>query len=309
MTGSSTLTDAQIIRLLDVTGHLRRPFGAPDQGPWPAADLEALTLQASEARAAVASYQAMYSQQLSELIAKHHPDRRSPAPVIDGEVGPATMELLSMPRCECADYAAELEEPLLGAGNWRGCYGIGQFHSAVVKFMNAAPDFLAPQLDAVWVRVVQAYDEIGLRLTRDDQSDHANIEVSFVVPDGGWIGLAIVGQGQTCGTTIWARFDRSYRPANVLSEWTTLIKHELGHNCGLQHSNGGVMNPYIVAGLPVSWKNDVSYPLLKRLYGGEPVPGSRMERELVAGYLYQDGHFEKLMTIPQSAVTGPFQSG
>jgi hypothetical protein len=53
----------------------------------------------------------------------------------------------------------------------------------------------------------------------------------------------------------------------------TLIKHELGHNSGLGHSRGGVMNPSIINGLPVSWKNDPSESQLRKWYGGEPVPG------------------------------------
>ena len=89
---------------------------------------------------------------------------------------------------------------------------------------------------------------------------------------GSTIGLAIVGRGQSCRTSIWAKFDPGYQPANVVREWTSLVKHELGHNMGLSHSQGGVMNPSIIAGLPVSWRGDPSEPILSRWFGGKPVP-------------------------------------
>jgi hypothetical protein len=47
--------------------------------------------------------------------------------------------------------------------------------------------------------------------------------------------------------------------------------HELGHNAGLDHSRGGVMNPSIVSGLAPSWAGDPSEPILNRYYGGEPI--------------------------------------
>jgi hypothetical protein len=304
------LDDAQVIKLLDKTGHIRRPFGSADSGPWPTEQLEVLTLEASAVEIAVASYQAMYSRELARISAHHTPGASASA-LINGHVDDVTRELMSKPRCECPDFALG-EEPLLGTGNWKGCYGIGDFHCCVVKFMNAPPAFLAPHFDLVWARTVQAYAEIGLKLVTADEvnATFANIEVSFVTPDGSWIGLAIVGQGETCGTKIWAKFDKNYLSqadsSRIISEWTTLLKHEIGHNCGLGHSNGGVMNSYIVAGLPVSWLGDPSMPILKRLYGGVPVPGvGPVERELVTGWLYSDGKFEKIMTLP-GPVTGPF---
>ena len=301
---NTPLTDAQIIRLLNTTGHLRRPFGTPDQGPWPLADLDFLTLQVAEAKEAIKSYQSMYAAQLEPLIAKHHPQRQSAAIIVDGDVGPAMRELLSQPRCQCPDYMMG-PQALQGTGNWKGCQNIGNFHAAIVRFTNQPPAFLAPHFETVWSRVVQAYEELGLRFIRDDNSARSNIDISFVKPDGGWIGLAIVGQNETCATRIWARFDNAYQPPNIVSEWTTLIKHELGHNCGLSHSSGGVMNSYIVAGLPISWKNDPSYPLLAKRYGGQPIPNTPAARELMLTWKYPNGSYEDVMPVT-GPITGPF---
>jgi hypothetical protein len=301
------LTDAQIIRLLDTTGHLRRPFGTPDQGPWPITELDHLTLEVAEVREAVKSYQAMYATQLEPLIATHHPQRQSAAVIVDGEIGPAMLDLLNQPRCRCPDYMMGPEQ-LVGSGNWKGCHGIGDFHAAIVRVANALPPFLTPHFGAIWQRVVQSYEEIGLRFVRDDTSARPNIDISFVEPDGGWIGLAIVGQNETCATKIWARFDKDYRPANIVSEWTTLIRHELGHNCGLGHSQGGCMNSYIVAGLLPTWRGDPSYPLLAKRYGGQPVPGSHPEnRPLVICRKNADGTYEEVMTV-EGPISGPFPS-
>lgn len=290
------LTDRQIIERLKLYGHLERPRGVPS-GLWPTID--ELTLDAPPVQAAIESFQVMHAAVLEPLVAKHHPERSSTAVVADGKIGPATEELLETARCRVPDYA--FSEPLLGSGSWKGCHGIGEFHAAKVKINTAGlPSFLAPVFDEVWRRTVESYEEVGLRFMRDDTTLRPQIEISFVKPDGGWIGLAIVGQNETCSTpSIWARFDKGYQPANVLSEWTTLFKHELGHNCGLSHSSGGVMNPYVLKGLPVSWKGDPSHNLLVKRFGGVPVPGGGpVSRERVIAWRYPDGRYETILVIP-----------
>lgn len=288
------MNDHEIITLLDFYGHLRAPYGESREISKP---LDQLTVSDQVVRDAIQSYQAFHAVAMEPIIAAFYPQRLSAAVKADGDLGPATRALLETARCACPDYDAALPAEMAGNGNWSGCYGIGPFHSAVVRFSNAPPAFLMPVFDQVWNRVVDAYAELGLLFQRDDNADHANIDVSFVIPDGGWIGLAIVGQGQSCGDRIWAKFDRRYQPANVLSEWTTLIKHELGHNCGLSHSNGGVMNPYIMAGLPVSWKGDPSYQLLASRFGGKPVPRNKPSRDLVLAWQTGPNQFEVIQKI------------
>jgi hypothetical protein len=111
-----------------------------------------------------------------------------------------------------------------------------------------------------------------------------------------------VGNGLDCKSRIWAKFDRAYRPGNLRREWGTLLKHEFGHNCGLGHSNGGVMNPYIIAGLPQFWpESDPSYRLLVQRYGGKPIPsvgGGDRVFDLVLAKRYEDtGQYEPVQVL------------
>lgn len=231
-------------------------------------------------------------------------------PKFDGELGPALKETLSVPRCKIPDYyppkgvSFNFEDPDLqdvvermqqdgpapafGDGNWRGCHDVGNYHSATVRVdRRGLPEFLQPHFKQVLKNVQKAYAEIGLlfifvdratdkdMLTGEHWDGRINIEFSFVSRSSGWIGLAIVGQNQGCGHNIWCRFLSTYRPSDIVSEWTTLIKHELGHNCGMGHFPGryNVMNPSIIQGLPTIWgPNDSSTVWLKRRFGGEKVP-------------------------------------
>ena len=273
------------------------PFGNTAITP-PEAEITGLTIDSAFVANAIASYQAFHQVALSPLIAAFYPQRSSARVRANGIADTATKALMQMPRCECKDYAYAESEPLLGSGSWKSCNSIGDFHCATVRFTTQVPSFLTPIIDEIWSRVVQAYAELGLLFKRDDNAQSANIDISFVQPDSNWIGLAIVGGVESCGSSIWARFDRNYKPTNLVSEWTTLIKHELGHNCGLQHSQGGVMNPYIVAGLPISWSGDPSHALLTRRFGGVPIPSTPNESKLVIARKYSDGRYQDVLDLP-----------
>lgn len=267
------MNDHKLQALLEFYGHWSRPFGVPTSHP----DLQT----------ALQSYQAFHALPL-ERIGRGIFQLDTAA---TGELDAPTEKLLETARCACPDYAVSTA-PAIGVGNWKSCHGIGQFHAAIVRFLNEPPPFLAPLMNTVWQRVVDAYAEIGLMLTRDDRSTHANIDVSFVKPDGGWIGLAIVGTGQGCGDRIWAKFDRNYQPTQLVEMWTTLMIHEFGHNCGLSHSNGGIMNPYLLAGLGATWRGDPSHPLLVSRFGGQPIPRVPTSRVLVTAWQYGPDDFE-----------------
>lgn len=305
---------AALIRFLDHYGHLRRPFGE-ERHDVPEF-LNVLDVKSDIVQDALQSYRSFHTVPLEHIAAGIWPVDASPAITGYGSNGSQLLDqpttiLLNSARCDCPDYSAAVAEELpAGSGNWSGCFGIGQFHSAHIKFLNAPPSHVAPVFDTIWQRVVDAYAEIGLLFTKVDQNDFANIEVTFTELGGSTIGLAIVGSGEGCQSTIWARFAPSYRPANTVSEWTTLLKHELGHNCGLQHSNGGVMNPYIVAGLPVSWKNDVSFPLLAQRFGGQQIPSvTPKSRTLVLAWQNGSNDFEVIKTYDTNQVpTGVFPS-
>lgn len=234
-------------------------------------------------------------------------------PDFDGELGPAmeSFVLDSAARCPVPDFAPPagvsfqyddpdlqavvermqfngIVQPVFGGGNWKGCHAVGDFHCATVGVNTGGlPGFLQPLLLTVLKNVQLAYAGIGLlfrfvqdgkdMLTGGSLGGIINTQMSFVSSSQGWIGLAIVGQGETCGSTIWCKFLATYKggssDAAIVQQWTTLIKHELGHNCGRGHTSGGVMNPSIVNGLPTEWaSNDPSTSWLKQQFGGVAVP-------------------------------------
>lgn len=295
------VNNLELVRFLDHYGHLRSPFGEPREITTP---VEELKLGDQVVRDAIESFQSFHAPTLSPLLSAFYPRRLDTAVKVSGTLDVVTQHLMRQERCACPDYDMALPEYLVGAGNWKSCNNIGKFHNAVVEFMNTPPSFLQPFMEEIWQRVVDSYAELGLLFTRKvNSNEFTNIELSFVQPDGSWIGLAIVGQGQGCQDTIWCRFDKNYKPASLVSEWTTLIKHELGHNCGLSHSSGGVMNPYIVAGLPVSWKGDVSYNLLKSRFGGEAIPSSPVNRKMVLAWKDSNGNYRDIIDVDTSGGT------
>jgi hypothetical protein len=263
------MTERQIIQLLWDLGHFRNPAHPETQNVAPG-NLDGLRFGDAVVKAAARSYQEFMAVALEPLSALHH----GRMPVYDGEIGPATRELFTIERCGCPDFAAAVDAAT-GSGSWpTGCQQQYAAHHAITVNVKPAgiPVFLRPVWETVWANVESAYAEIGLQLIRADGNVAANIQISFEPLSGSTIGLAIVGQGQRCGTSIWAKFDPGYQPSNIVREWTSLVKHELGHNMGLSHSQGGVMNPSIVPGLPVSWIGDPSASILTRWFGGQPVP-------------------------------------
>jgi hypothetical protein len=93
--------------------------------------------------------------------------------------------------------------------------------------------------------------------------------MSFTRLGGSAIGLSIVPSRPTCNSRIWTKYEISYRPSDVFNLWPRLFAHELGHNMGLGHTRGGIMNPYILAGAftATAWRNDPSERQLRSYFG------------------------------------------
>lgn len=260
------MTDQEILTLLHHTGHIAHPFGQEGATAWDST----FPLEHPDIEKAIHSYQDFHSDCLDRFCLDHH---SRPAHA-DGDVGPATRELFALPRCGHPDYGPKIAAAT-GSGNWKGCHGIGDFHSALIHVdYTDMPEFLKLHWEEVWERAVASFAEIGLSLLRTEDKSRANITVSFETRRQNWIGLAIVGSGQSCSDTIWAQFHAGYHPQKIVSMWTQLLMHEFGHNCGWQHTRGGVMSATLMVELPPTWKGDPIYPLAKRMYGGVPVPGT-----------------------------------
>lgn len=270
------MTDREVIELLERTGHLYYPFGeiqVIQHDEWKSlSEIVEYPLEAKFVdpfiEKAIASYQDFMIESLDPLCCKHH--KRSFRS--NTGIGPATRELMDLPRCGCPDYGEDVQAAI-GKGSWAGCHDIGDFHAATIYVdetnMSA---FLEPVFQKVWDRSVAAYAEIGLQFTRTEDKKAANIHMSYELGRRTYIGLAQVGRGQPCkGDQIWCKFLASYEPAKLLEYWTRLTMHEWGHLASLQHTRGGTMNPSITPG-PASWKGDPSEPILKGLYGGVSIP-------------------------------------
>lgn len=296
---NSTLNPADAIQMVFESGGFWDPAN-PECHNVKQSDLPSLKPSDEVVKLAFRSRSRMQAAEYAEAALAHH----GRVPNFDGELGPAMTAMLKTPRCYVPDHAPpkgvefHFDDPALqqvcermrddpqqaiGSGNWKRCHGVGDFHSAAVRIdRRGIGSHLQPVFKEVLTNVRRAYAKIGLLfrfiengqdlVTGESFSGNYNIEFSFVQRSNGWIGLAIVGQNQSCGSNIWCRYLASYRPSNVINEWTTLIKHELGHNCGRGHTPGGVMNPSIVRGLPLDWvPSDPSYNWLRGQFGGVPV--------------------------------------
>ena len=238
-------------------------------------------------------------------------DEHGRLPIFDGEIGPAMTKFFNediQKRCPVPDYAApkgvvfqfadpalqevalamQHAEPALGIGNWKNCHNITDAHCAIVQVNPGnMPGHVQPVFNDILRQVQKAYADVGLLflfvdgnkkdiLTGTVVESNVNIDMSFVRKSDGWIGLAIVGTNQTCGSRIWCRFLATYlggtTPAQIIQQWVSLIMHELAHNCGFGHTSGGVLNAFLINGLPGIWApNDPATPKMKQAFGGVPV--------------------------------------
>jgi hypothetical protein len=229
------------------------------------------------------------------LVRKHYgPDRE---PKFDGDIGPATRELIELPRCPLPDFPPPpgarfyYEDPDLQAAvesmqaaaaftgsYWRGCDPQRpDIHSCVIgiDIRQAPSNFLAHQEEILEARRACAAEiGVAVRFVINPQSMEGlqQYQVYKNIP-GGVIGMNYFPSSNSCGKIPNGSMDSGYNP----SDWklhANLGTHESeGHGFGFNHPRGGIMNPSIVLVWPLSWKNDPSWNVAERYYGGKPIPG------------------------------------
>lgn len=265
------ISDREIIEQLFHYGHFR---GRVTHNALPA-----LTLRDREVIEALRSYQSLMSYSLSPLMEKHH----GRALVADGDAGPATRELFTLPRCAVPDYGPE---SVAGDGSWPdSCAKSGvKFHVAKAGM----PSAIVSRWPEIQAQVVRAYALVGLKLVEVQSAADANIQTYFGSFLFGTIGLAQFNS-ESCSSRVTCKLSNRYVGHNA-----GLLKHEWGHNCNLSHTRGGTMNPSMIPEInaDASWaKSDPSYMTLVRYFGGVPIdsppPPSQPLDPSPANWLYE----------------------
>lgn len=254
-------------------------------------DLPNLDFNHRYAKTALAEFQAFDSHfdDLAQLI--HHRDIQP-----DGVMGPVSESMFETQRCDVPDWGpgsglhpweGEDVEMAIGNGNWSRCHGASDHHKAVAWIAARLSSHLAAPyqgervIDAVLLGVRNLYGEMGLEWVWDwNQSTRGHQTVLEINRwPNSWLGLASVPQvGRSCSASpLFARHQNYFRSgssaATVIAWWIILIGHELGHNCGLGHSRGGIMNPTINLVTPATWKGDAFERIVRAMFSGNPVPG------------------------------------
>jgi hypothetical protein len=269
------MQSAEIIRKLWNLGHFHNPAHLTGVTE---INLPKLKLTDPVVRTAIQSYQEFMANDFDALSLQEH----NRIGIADGQIGPATEKLFEVERCGYPDYHEAGAAMAMGVGSWPANCRPGEWpntHTFSVQVDKTnMPSFLGAKNDPnslfeqCWVRVRQAYADIGIVFIREDNNPKANTLVTWQ-RGSGWIGLAIVPSRPGCSTRIWAKFDISYRPGDLFNQWCRLLAHEWCHNMGLSHTRGGIMNPSIVNGpfTATAWRGDPSFPALAKFFGGQPV--------------------------------------
>jgi hypothetical protein len=244
-----------------------------------------------DAKSLIASWQ-LLDANVNRLVNAFHGRELQP----DGDIGPASEAVMDMKRCAMPDYAPppnatfhydlpELQaavesyqrfaEAKTGSGSWPvGCDPQRKdVHSVVVGIdISNASSFQKGIMADVLKYVEETEAEIGQAVRHVLSGSSApQHDVKFQFISGGVIGFAYFPEPNECRQTVTARIDNSFDARlAVLAE---LLTHEYkGHSDGLEHTNGGIMNPSI--GSPTSrasWIGDKHEATKRRYFGGEPL--------------------------------------
>jgi hypothetical protein len=280
------MTDNEIIDWLWKYGHFRNPE-IVDTHNIQESDLGILTLENRVVKDAIRSIQMLDAN--FELLSQQHHNRVAQ---FDGEVGPATRELLTLPRCGSPDYQAATGEgswPVPGCDPTRPNRETEHSIRVALNTSNASSKVKA-YLEESLQMVRDAYGEMGLsvRYILDGSTD-VEIVKRFQRLGGSTIGWNHILQRSTCNQTLEGRLDSGYQPDAQL--FAVLECHETGHGVGAGHTRGGIMNPSILRVSPLTWRGDPSESKMARWFGGEPIddeptPPTPVQNPPLTGTIY-----------------------
>lgn len=225
-------------------------------------------------------------------------------PEFDGELGPATIDLIKLPRCPIPDFPpppnasfdygdpdlneavksyqeyAQIKEELSnnyvgGSGSWPKCDPqFPNVHSVRVNIdTSKASTHQKDNLKAILKLVEACEAEMGqsVRHIIDGNPNEAEHDVRFEYIAGNVIGYAYFPTPNTCNQVVKCRIDNSYN-ANVITLANLFVHEYKGHSDGLDHTRGGIMNPSIIIIDPLSWKKDPHESTKRRFFGGVAIP-------------------------------------
>jgi hypothetical protein len=296
------MTEREFIGFLYAHGHFWSP---EDPDSWNVApeDLDTLTLVDRVVKGAVRSYQQADANLVPVARQLHGRD-----PVADGDPGPATFHVATLPRCPMPDHppppGVQFQVPLThdgqpdlyvegairsmqqfavaGSGGWpaSGCdpqrMGI---HSMRVSIdTSRCPAKVKAYLAEALAAVSKCYADIGLSVRYVEGGAAAELVKHFENIPGNVIGVTYFPQPNRC-SRITGKLDSTFVPD--MPTWANLETHETGHGVGLQHTRGGIMNPSLIRVWPLTWRGSPSLPALQHLYGGSPLPDDNIHDNLL----------------------------
>lgn len=245
-------------------------------------------------RSALASIQGLDAN-MDVLALKCHGRECEP----DGILGPATRELLTLPRCGYPDIPVD---PLgqqrggmgpafpreitavrgfsTGSGSWPapGCDPEAKFpelHSTVLWLNPSGSPYSREDLQAAVDIAIACMFDAGMQLRVDITTSAPAAwthKLVFARTTGSTIGWFYIYQSGSGCTQLNGVLSNRYAPSN-LTLYASLIVHEShGHGIGLGHSRGGIMNPSILLVDPLTYRSGPSWPTVRRYFGGEAIP-------------------------------------
>lgn len=239
----------------------------------------------------------------------------------DGDVGPASISVMALPRCDVPDYApppnvalhddnperlrmllkyqaAKEIQQATGSGSWpHACFGTAGLHEIKVSYDETG----LSDNQKLWLPEIKKHNAagvaaFGLKVIEVPVGQFANVRFFMRNYGGSTIGMAEFNSGE-CGDSCFCTVTNRYAPNLVM--FLILVMHEFGHTMNFEHSNGYIMNPSIMK-VPeywVTWSSaglityqDVRYTKGKQFFGGlpltQPAPPPPVVHPPVSGSLF-----------------------